>query len=203
MQLVNLPADRIASTWRKYLDCFATCLLHWGGDPQSPSGRRMERLYWEAGLLWGSVQIKHPDRLAVNPARSLLFQGTCKSANWPCATTCVFARVAERQHLSPAACIMVLYQPLFMLMSQEVLRHLAVPSRASFDKAAEEAEDRRLAAAANFSDEQKRVLVALRAALYTNLGRLQRRREKLTAELQVNAHTVLPSHGCECTGGLC
>ena len=66
VQLVNLPADRIASTWRKYLDCFATCLLHWGGDPQSPSGRRMERLYWEAGLLWGSVQIKHPDRLAVS-----------------------------------------------------------------------------------------------------------------------------------------
>ena len=81
---------------------------------------------------------------------------------------------------------MVLCQSLPMLMSQEVLRHLAVPSRASFDKAAEEAEDRRLAAAANFSDEQKRVLVALRAALYTNLGRLQRRREKLTAELQVS-----------------
>ncbi len=72
------------------------------------------------------------------------------------------------------------------VVSQEVLQHLQVPSRASFDKAAEEAEDRRLAAAANFSNEQKRVLVALRAALYTNLGRLQRRREKLTAELQVS-----------------
>ena len=66
MQLMNMPADRIASTWRKYLDSFATCLLHWGGDPQSPSGLRMERLYWEAGLLWGSVQIKHPDRLVVS-----------------------------------------------------------------------------------------------------------------------------------------
>ena len=76
--------------------------------------------------------------------------------------------------------------------SQEVLRHLAVPSRASFDKAAEEAEDQRLAAAANFSAEQKRVLVALRAALYTNLGRLQRRREKLTAELQVSLASAWP-----------
>jgi hypothetical protein len=83
------------------------------------------------------------------------------------------------------------------LALQEVLRHLAVPSRASFDKAAEEAEDRRLATAANFSDEQKQVLVALRAALYTNLGRLQRRREQLTAELQVRHHmrlrTLLPT----------
>ena len=84
----------------------------------------------------------------------------------------------------------MLNHPLSMLMSQEVLRHLQVPSRASFDKAAEEAEDRRLAAAANFSDEQKRVLVALRAALYTNLGRLQRRREILTAELQVSSSTL-------------
>lgn len=72
VQLVNLPADRIASTWRKYLDCFANCLLHWGGDPQSPSGLRMERLYWEAGLLWGSVQIKHPDRLAVSLSETLM-----------------------------------------------------------------------------------------------------------------------------------
>lgn len=66
LQLVNLPADRIASIWRKYLDAFATCLLHWGGDPQSLSGRRLERLYWESGVLWGSIQIKHPDRLAVS-----------------------------------------------------------------------------------------------------------------------------------------
>jgi hypothetical protein len=65
-QLVNLPTDWIASTWRKYLDSFATCLLHWGNDPNSPSGQRLKRLYWESNVLWGSVQIKHPDRLAVS-----------------------------------------------------------------------------------------------------------------------------------------
>lgn len=70
-------------------------------------------------------------------------------------------------------------------LAQEVLQHLAAPSLASVDEAAEEAEDRRLAASANFSAEQKAVLVALRAALYTNLGRTQQRREQLTAELQV------------------
>lgn len=114
-QLVHMPADQIASLWRKYLDAFATCLLHWGGDPRSPSGQRLERLYWEAGVLWGSdsiaaetsflrcvfthcsrahqpacriailllrartscvasrsVQIKHPDRLAVSSSAKML-----------------------------------------------------------------------------------------------------------------------------------
>jgi hypothetical protein len=79
----------------------------------------------------------------------------------------------------------------FTLMSQKVLRHLAVPDQAPLDKRAEEAENRRLAVAAKFSSEQKRVLVALRGALYTNLGRLQRRRERLTAELQVQSSLVL------------
>lgn len=70
---------------------------------------------------------------------------------------------------------------------QEVQRQLAVSGNAAYDKAAEKAEDQRLAAAANFSDEQKRVLVALHTTLYTNLGRLQRRRELLTVELQVSS----------------
>ncbi len=184
---MNLPADRIASTWRKYLDSFANCLLHWGGDPQSPSGRRMERLYWEAGLLWGSVQIKHPDRLAVNTSKFSctgyqthpLRPPVCCHSGW------------EAVPVNPCPYNGDVSTPV-CLMFQEVLQHLQVPSRASFDKAAEEAEDRRLAAAANFSDEQKRVLVALRAALYTNLGRLQRRRENLTAELQVSCSSAWP-----------
>lgn len=73
VQLINLSPERIASIWRKYLDSFATCLLHWGGNPQSPSGLRLERLYWEAGLLWASVQIKHPDRLEVSTFSPAVF----------------------------------------------------------------------------------------------------------------------------------
>ena len=80
----------------------------------------------------------------------------------------------------------------FDFMLQEVQRQLVVSGNAAYDKAAEKAEDQRLAAAANFSDEQKRVLVALHTTLYTNLGQLQRRRELLTVELQVSSSLSCP-----------
>lgn len=48
-----------------------------------------------------------------------------------------------------------------------------------------DAEDRRLATAAAFTMEQRTALCALRERLLVNLGRLQRRREVITAELQV------------------
>ncbi len=72
-------------------------------------------------------------------------------------------------------------------LAQEVLRFLTAGDaqpRRSFDGLATE-EDRRLAAGARFSPEQKRVLCALRVPLYVNLGRLGARRTPLTAELQV------------------
>jgi hypothetical protein len=52
-----------------------------------------------------------------------------------------------------------------------------------------DAEDRRLAAAAAFTDGQRAALCGLRRRLLLNLGRLQRRREALTAQLQVKLET--------------
>ncbi len=49
-----------------------------------------------------------------------------------------------------------------------------------------DAEDRRLAAAAAFTDVQRAALCGLRQRLLVNLGRLQRRREAITAQLQVS-----------------
>ena len=53
---------------------------------------------------------------------------------------------------------------------QEALRHIHPPADASA-AAADAAEDSRLTAGARFSEQQKRVLVDLREAIYTNLGR--------------------------------
>jgi hypothetical protein len=103
------------------------------------------------------------------------------------ARACSGSAARDADCLASAAIGLPLANSLSARVPQEVQQRLAVPSSAPCDKAAEKAEDRRLVAAANFSDEQKRVLVALHTALYTNLGRLQRRRELLTVELQVSS----------------
>ena len=53
---------------------------------------------------------------------------------------------------------------------QEALKHIHPPADASA-AAADALEDSRLTAGARFSSQQKRVLVDLREAIYTNLGR--------------------------------
>ena len=62
----------------------------------------------------------------------------------------------------------------FECQSQEALEHILQPSVSGGDMAAAAAdakEDKRLAAGARLSSEQKEVLVALREVLCTNLGR--------------------------------
>lgn len=65
-----------------------------------------------------------------------------------------------------------------------------------------DAEDRRLAAAAAFTDGQRAALCGLRRRLLLNLGRLQRRREALTAQLQVDLETLQPP-AVHCACWLC
>lgn len=43
----------------------AECLLQWRGDPDSPAGRRLDRLYFEALQMWTAVQVGYPDRVKV------------------------------------------------------------------------------------------------------------------------------------------
>lgn len=45
--------------------CHAECLLQWRGDPESPAGRRLDRLYFEALQMWTAVQVGYPDRVKV------------------------------------------------------------------------------------------------------------------------------------------
>jgi len=67
----------------------------------------------------------------------------------------------------------------------QVLRsYLGCGSRSQNDPTIN-ANDRRLAAAAQLSQEQRQALCALRVPFYTNLGRLEAQRARLTAQLQV------------------
>ncbi len=62
---MELKPQVVGQYWRKYLEGFAECMIQWKGDPLSPAARRLERWYWEAAQLWGSISIRFPDDLQV------------------------------------------------------------------------------------------------------------------------------------------
>jgi hypothetical protein len=194
-QLASLAAVDLASLWQKYLDGFGNCIMDWVSDPESPAGRRLARMYREFSTVWSSMQIRQPSLFAVC---SVLHR---QSVSLLLSALQQVARVAElflahgcsglwqgymchhAQGLSRSSAIeevagmissarMYGVQQLLAHELQETLKHILQPAGASpGNMAAAAREDSCLAAGVRLSTEQKHMLVGLREALYSNLGR--------------------------------
>lgn len=102
------------------------------------------------------------------------------------------SRASARNRLACAGCASRTATPITLQLYSHctTATEQADEGRDSLHAHEHDAEDRRLAAAAAFTDAQRAALCGLRERLLVNLGRLQRRREAITAELQARALSV-------------
>jgi hypothetical protein len=97
-QLAAMPHKDFGDLWREYMNAFAECLLEMNGDENSPAGRRLTRLVFEAGQLKGAILMSFPDRIHALQKRT--YEHTGLNTDKPL-TDEVWGQMAESARLSP------------------------------------------------------------------------------------------------------
>jgi hypothetical protein len=207
MQLCALPLQRTRDLWRSYMLAFAEQLQKWQGNAQSPAAMRLvslrlaewahasagsgrscaeclndsllylpvqSRLFYEAYQLWMALH-SIPHRMRVTQLH--LRQGCIADV---CMTTC-FVWGQEAVEDAPVCGLQDILEQADRL--KEGPLQLPLPH----EQLVPGVHHQRMLAAARLSTQQRSVLSALHRALLTNFGRLQGRRARCVAQLQVGS----------------